>query len=55
MRADGTIDFAAVIRSMMKVPSELPLLMSTALDAVIGLVALVRCRQCLGPTFALPD
>ena len=46
MRADGTIDFAAVIRSMMKVPSKLPLLMSTALDAVIGLVALVRCRQC---------
>jgi adenosylhomocysteine nucleosidase len=55
MRANGTIDIAAVIRSMMKAPSELPLLMSTALDAVIGLVALVRCRQCLGPTFALPE
>jgi adenosylhomocysteine nucleosidase len=55
MRANGTIDISAVIRSMMKEPNELPMLLLTALDAVIGFVALIRCRQCLGPTFALPD
>jgi len=55
MRADGTIDIAAVIRSMMKEPSELPTLLRTTLDAVIGLAALLRCRQFLGPSFGLPD
>ena len=55
MRANGTIDVAAVIRSMMKDPSELPMLLRTALDAVIGLVALLSCRQFLGPSFLLPD
>jgi hypothetical protein len=54
MRANGTIDVAAVIRSMMKDPSELPMLLRTALDAVIGLVALLGCRQFLGPSFLLP-
>jgi adenosylhomocysteine nucleosidase len=54
-RVDGTIDIAAVIRSMMKEPSELPTLLRTAFDAVIGLAALLRCRQFLGPSFALPD
>src|SRR5262249_2426106 len=55
MRANGTIDVAAVIRSMMKDPSELPMLLQTALDALIGLVALLGCRQFLGPSFLLPD
>jgi hypothetical protein len=55
MRANGTIDIPAVIRSMMKDPSELPMLLRTALDAVIGLVALLGCRQFLGPSFLLPD
>jgi hypothetical protein len=44
MRANGTIDIAALIRSMMKEPSELPMLLRTALDAVIGVAALLRCR-----------
>ena len=55
MRANGTIDVAAVIRSMMKDPSELPMLLRTALDAAFGLAALLRCRQFLGPSFGLPD
>ena len=55
MRANGTIDGAAVIRSMMKDPSELPMLLRTALDAAFGLAALLRCRQFLGPSFGLPD
>jgi adenosylhomocysteine nucleosidase len=55
MRADGTIDVAAVIRTMIKEPSEIRMLLQTAFDAVAGLVALLRCRQVLGPSFALPD
>ena len=47
MRANGTIDIAAVIRSMMKDPSELPMLLQTALDAVIGLVALLAAASFL--------
>ena len=44
-----------LLRSMMKDPSELPMLLQTALDALIGLVALLGCRQFLGPSFLLPD
>jgi adenosylhomocysteine nucleosidase len=55
MRADGTIDVAAVIRTMIKEPSEIRMLLQTAFDAVTGLLALLRCRQVLGPSFALPD
>lgn len=55
MRPNGTLDLAAVIRSMMKEPSELPMLMRTAFDAVIGVAVLLRCRQFLGPSFGLPD
>src|SRR5262249_19434356 len=55
MRAYGTIHIVAVIRSMMKDPSELPMLLRSRLDGVKGLVALHRCRQFLGPSFLLPD
>jgi hopanoid-associated phosphorylase len=54
MRTDGTIDMAAVVRSMVKEPGELPILLRTALDALVGLAALFRGRQLLGPHFALP-
>lgn len=54
MRANGTIDLAALISSLMKEPSELPMLVRTALDALIGFAALLRCRQLLGPALGLP-
>lgn len=52
-RADGTIDMAAVIRSIMREPDELPMLLRTAFDGMVGLAALVRGRQLLGPHFGL--
>jgi hopanoid-associated phosphorylase len=55
MRADGTIDIAAMIRSIMKAPGELPILLRTARDALVGGVALFRSRQLLGASFGLPD
>jgi hopanoid-associated phosphorylase len=55
VRADGTIDLAALIRSIMRRPSELPMLLGTALDALVGFAELVRCRQLLGPGLGLPS
>jgi len=54
VRANGTIDLAALIRSITRRPGELPMLLRTALDAWIGFAALLRCRQLLGPGFGLP-
>ena len=54
VRANGTIDLAALIHSIMRRPGELPMLLRTALDAWIGFAALLRCRQLLGPGFGLP-
>jgi len=54
VRANGTIDLAAVIRSLAKEPSDLPMLLRTTLDALIGFAALFRCRQLLGPALGLP-
>ena len=54
MRPNGTIDLATLIRSMMREPSELLLLLlRTALDALIGVAALLCCRQLLGPGLGL--
>ena len=55
MRPNGTIDLATLIRSMMTEPSELPMLLRTALDALVGFAALLRCRQLLGPGLGLPS
>ena len=55
VRSNGTIDLAALIRSMMREPGELPMLLRTALDALIGFSALLRCRQLLGPGLGLPS
>jgi hopanoid-associated phosphorylase len=55
MRADGTIDIAAMIRSIIKAPGELPMLLRTARDALVGGVALHRSRRLLGASFGLPD
>jgi adenosylhomocysteine nucleosidase len=55
MRADGTIDITAMIRSIVKVPGELPMLLRTARDALVSGVALHRSRRLLGASFGLPD
>lgn len=54
VRTNGTIDLAAVIRSLAREPSDLPMLLRTTLDALIGFAALFRCRQLLGPAMGLP-
>lgn len=54
VRANGTIDLGALIRSVMRNPSELPMLLRTALDALMGFGALLRCRQLLGSGLGLP-
>ena len=54
VRANGTIDLAALIHSITRRPGELPMLLRTALDAWIGFAALLHCRQLLGPGFGLP-
>jgi adenosylhomocysteine nucleosidase len=54
VHANGTIDLAATIRAIMRQPSELPMLVRTALDALIGFTALLRCRQLLGDGLGLP-
>jgi adenosylhomocysteine nucleosidase len=55
VRADGTINLTALIHSIMKRPSDLPMLLGTAIDALIGFAELVRCRQLLGPGLGLPS
>lgn len=54
IRPDGTIDLIALLRSAMKNPADLSLLLRTALDAMVGFTALVRCRPMLGPSMGLP-
>jgi len=55
VRANGTIDLAALIRATVKQPSELSMLLRTALDALIGFAALLRYRRLLGPGLGLPS
>jgi adenosylhomocysteine nucleosidase len=55
VRANGTIDLAALIRSIMRRPGEFPMLLRIALDAVIGFGALLRCRRSLGSGLGLPS
>ena len=54
VRANGTIDLAALVHAVTRQPSELPLLLRTVLDAMIGFAALLRCCQLLGPGLGLP-
>jgi adenosylhomocysteine nucleosidase len=54
VRADGTIDLVALLRSVARNPSDLPLLLRTARDAMVGFAALLRCRPMLGPGLGLP-
>ena len=49
MRANGTTDIVAMIRSVMKRPRELPALARTALDAWSARCTLQRGRKMLAP------
>ena len=55
MRADGKVDLAAILLSLGKNPGQLPGLIRTGLDARVAFAALLRCRQLLGPGYALVD
>jgi hopanoid-associated phosphorylase len=54
MRPNGTTNIAAMLRSVLSRPRELPALLQTALDARAARAALVRGRHLLGPAFTLP-
>ena len=54
MRANGTTDIVAMLRSVLSRPRELPALFRTALDARAARATLVRGRNLLGPAFTLP-
>jgi adenosylhomocysteine nucleosidase len=54
MRPNGTIDIAAMIRSVLRRPRDVPALIRTALDARSAHATLVRGRQILGPALGLP-
>jgi len=55
MRPNGTTDIAAVIRALIRQPSQLPALLRTALDARAARASLLRGRQVLGPGLGLPQ
>jgi len=50
IRADGTTDLIAVLRSVMRRPHQLPALLRTALDARAARATLLRGRRLLEPT-----
>jgi hypothetical protein len=55
LRADGTADVAAVLRSVLQQPSQLPALVRTAIDAWIARAALYRGRRMLGAGLGFPQ
>ena len=55
MRPDGTTDMAAVLRSLVRRPYDVPALLRTALDARAARATLLRGRQLLGPRLGLPN
>jgi adenosylhomocysteine nucleosidase len=55
MRADGEVDLAAVLNTLMRRPSELPALVRLAFDSRGAFAALVRVRELLGADFASLD
>lgn len=52
MRADGTTDLGAVLRSLAHRPRQLPALVRTGLDARAAFAGLSRSRAALGDVFA---
>jgi len=54
LRHDGTADVFAVLRSVMRQPSQLPALTRTALDARVAAAALRRGRRLMGAGLGFP-
>jgi hopanoid-associated phosphorylase len=52
LRADGTIAIGAILASLIRGPSQLPLLMRVSGDSLTAFRALLRGREQLGPHFA---
>ena len=52
LRPDGTVATSAVLRSLLRKPSQLPLLLRVSGDAMIAFRALLKGREQLGPHFA---
>jgi hypothetical protein len=55
MRADGTTDIPAMLRLLVRNPSELPKILRTAFDVRAARAALRRGRQLLGPSLGVPE
>jgi hopanoid-associated phosphorylase len=55
VRADGSIDLAALGRRIGGAPGELPKLLRIAIDGMTGFLALLRCRRLLGSALGLPS
>jgi hopanoid-associated phosphorylase len=53
-RPDGTIDLALLMRGLSRRTNELPMLLRTALDAVVAFAGLLCWRPMLGPGLGLP-
>lgn len=54
-RPDGTIDVAAVLRSLLRQPREVAALFQNALDTRMAYASLRRGRELLGPGLGLPE
>ena len=55
IRRDGTVDTAAVVRSLISRPRQIPQLIRTGQDSRIAFRTLLRCREALGPAFSFPE
>lgn len=55
MRADGSVDIAAVLRSLARDPRQVPSLIRTALDARAAFAGLLRSRQMLPASLGFID
>jgi nucleoside phosphorylase len=55
MRRDGGVDLAAVLRSLLAKPWQLPALIRTGLEAEQGFRALLRGHRRLGPGLGSPN
>lgn len=55
MKPGGDLDLPAILRSVAREPGQIPGLLRTARDSRQAFAALLRCRQVLGPGFALLD
>jgi len=55
IRPDGTINNAAVVRSLISQPDQIPQLIRTGQDSRIAFRALLRCRKALGAAFGFPE